>query len=340
MPPSSLRMLDVDRAKGLAILLVVFGHLVARQGPAGVVWYEKARILVYLFHMPLFMYLSGLVATRFDGPAPGARGWFRLVGRGAERLLLPFALFGLVILLGKLAISGLVAVDNRPSGLWAGLGGMVWNTGASPALSVWYLAVLFVYRAATPLLARRRGLPILVAAALYPLPAPPLMYADRICLYYVFFVAGRLAAGAGGRWSAALDRWWPVCAVAFVLLLGSVCAGLFPIDFVAGAAGWPYRALMLATSLVAIPTVHGLVRATPLARSRALVLLGACALPIYLLNTICIGTAKGVLTLFASWDGANFVPFALALMAAGTLGPILLGSLVLARLPVLRRMAA
>src|SRR6516165_3886939 len=38
---------DIEQAKGLAILLVVFGHLVARQDPEGVHWYEPLRRAVY-----------------------------------------------------------------------------------------------------------------------------------------------------------------------------------------------------------------------------------------------------------------------------------------------------
>ena len=45
---------DIDRAKGLAILLVVFGHLVARADPADVAWYEPLRRAVYAIHMPFF----------------------------------------------------------------------------------------------------------------------------------------------------------------------------------------------------------------------------------------------------------------------------------------------
>ena len=37
---------DIDRAKGLAILLVVFGHLMARGYPAGNAWYDQAKDIV------------------------------------------------------------------------------------------------------------------------------------------------------------------------------------------------------------------------------------------------------------------------------------------------------
>ena len=53
---------DVGRAKGLGIILVVVGHLAARQIPEGNEWYRLLKLGIYQFHMPFFMYLSGLVA--------------------------------------------------------------------------------------------------------------------------------------------------------------------------------------------------------------------------------------------------------------------------------------
>ena len=57
------RRLDLDRAKGYAILLVVAGHLVANTAPPGEDWYEPLRYVLYRFHMPFFLYLSGTVAV-------------------------------------------------------------------------------------------------------------------------------------------------------------------------------------------------------------------------------------------------------------------------------------
>jgi fucose 4-O-acetylase-like acetyltransferase len=334
------RMSDIDRAKGLAILLVVFGHLVARQGPAGVGWYEPLRILVYLFHMPFFMYLSGYVAFRSGAVRAPLTAWPRLARRRAERLLLPFLLFGLLILAGKLAAARLVPVDNLPPDAWHGLRALVWDTGASPATSVWYLGVLFVYSLAIPLLVRSGRFLWVIALALFVLPAPPILYADRICAYFVFFVAGGMAADAGERWLDGIDRWRWLSVASFAALLAAVAAGAFPIDFSAGTRSGAYKALMLAASLLAIPAIHGLVRAAPLAGSRMLLWLGGASFAIYLLNTICIGVAKGALLRLVSWDGANFLPFAAALMIAGTLGPVLIRRLLFRRVRVLDRLTA
>ena len=194
---------DIDRAKGLAILLVVFGHLVARQGPHGVAWYEKARILVYLFHMPFFMYLSGYVAFRSGAARTPLVAWPALARRRAARLLLPFLLFGLAILGGKFVAALVVPVDNVPPAPWLGLRALLWNTDASPATSVWYLAVLFVFSVATPLLVRWRAALALGAALLFLLPLPPVLYADRMGAYLLFFVAGGLGRRCGVALAAA-----------------------------------------------------------------------------------------------------------------------------------------
>ena len=316
---------DLDRAKGLAIVLVVFGHLVAREGPAGVGWYEPLRQAVYLFHMPFFLFLSGYAAG-LSGAAD-AREWRELARRLAGRLLIPFAAFGLLILAGKLALGGALAVDNMPASAWAGLRALVWDTGNSPATSVWYLLALFVFSVATPVIRSRGGLNALlgVAALLYLLPAPQLLYLDRVCGYFLFFAVGALAAHRQSAWDAAVDRWrWPVSA-SLVVVLCLAGSGAWPF------AGVPAKAWLLVAGLAAMPALHGVCRAWTSSR---LLWLGQRAFPVYLLNTICIGLAKAALIPVLGWDAAYFPLVAAALMAAGLLGPLALAGV--ARVTVAR----
>jgi fucose 4-O-acetylase-like acetyltransferase len=324
------RRLDLDRAKGMAILLVVFGHLVAREGPRDVDWYEQLRGPLYDFHMPFFMYLSGYVTFLSGAARTPLSRWPGLLGRRASRLLVPFVLFGLLVLVGKLAVSGILHVDNRPDGVAEGLLGLIWFTNQSPSLSVWYLFVLFVLVVATPpLLAANGGRPWLLlglAVALHLLPAPPILYADRVARFAVFFVLGGLAADAGARWTRFVDGWWLLLALPFAASLLLFAAGVDPF--------WR----MLAAGLLAMPVLHGLVRNGPLSRSAVLLFVGGYSFAIYLLNTIAIGVTKGVLLRVATWDGANFLWFSAVLMAAGVLGPILAKRLVFRRIPPLDRM--
>lgn len=82
------RIQYIDRLKGLAILLVVIGHLMAfcTHGERNPI-YE----VICSFHMPLFMFLSGLVLT-YTPPHYTAR----YLGKKALRFLLPMLWIGLL----------------------------------------------------------------------------------------------------------------------------------------------------------------------------------------------------------------------------------------------------
>src|SRR3954454_9293214 len=79
--PVRERRLDLDRAKGYAILLVVAGHLVANTAPEGSGWYEPWRYALYRFHMPFFLYLSGTVAVLSGVLTAAPASWPRQVLR-------------------------------------------------------------------------------------------------------------------------------------------------------------------------------------------------------------------------------------------------------------------
>ena len=340
---AATRLGDLDRAKGLAILLVVFGHLVARTTPPGAHWYDALRIAVYLFHMPLFMYLSGYVTFLSGAARTPLADWPLLVRRRTARLLLPFALFGLAILCGKLVVARYAPVDNVPPGIVAGLRDLVWTTHHSPAQSVWYIAVLFAFCIATPpLLAldRRRVLLVVAAVVLYLLPLPQSLYLNRVGTYFLFFVAGGLAADAGPAWRRTVDRIWPCALAALAAIALPVALGWIHFDWSEGNDAFPYKWALLLAGIVSMPAVHGLVRHGVVAKSATLLFLGRYVFVIYLLNTVFIGLAKAVLLRFVSWEGAHFLPFAAVLMLAGVAGPLLTKRLLLRHLPWLDRATA
>lgn len=354
-PRARSRLTDLDRAKGVAILLVVFGHLVQQKDPPGVTWYEPLRIAIYLFHMPFFMYLSGYVTFWSGAPDMPANRWGSLVLRRAKRLLIPFFGFGCAILIGKLVASRIIHVDNLPPGLGAGLLSLFVFTEHSPAMSVWYIGVLFVYVTVTPLLLglARASLPalgpvragyfapeavlLLVAVLLYAIAAPPLFYLDRVCRFFVFFVAGGLAARGGAHWWSLLDRWHMPALLALVALLIYV-VGFVPFDWSDGAAGFfPYKSYMLAAGLLSMVALHGFVRRSAAGHLDWLVFVGNMCFAIYLLNTIVLGLTKGVLLKFLAWDAQNFPTIAAVMMLAGVAGPILIKRYVLRHIPPLDR---
>jgi fucose 4-O-acetylase-like acetyltransferase len=76
----STRQEWVDYAKGIGIVLVVYGHLLSSGFHAGLgisaAFFSLSDSLVYSFHMPLFFFLAGLFADR------------SLAGRGITKFLL------------------------------------------------------------------------------------------------------------------------------------------------------------------------------------------------------------------------------------------------------------
>ncbi len=328
------RRADIDAAKGLAILFVVFGHLVARADPRGVGWYEPLRQAVYAFHMPFFLYLSGLVAAETGMLLRPRAAWPGVAAARARRLLLPFFGLGALVLAGKLTLAPLMHVDNAPASLGAGLNGLLWHTAASPALSIWYLFVLFVVSLASmaALDGRPRRLPWLIGAALalYALPLPAYAYADRIGRYALFFLLGAGAGLLGERWLGVLGRAWKPAMALFLVALGGIALC---------GRHWPQAPVMLAVGTLSFPALHGFLRQMRDSRlRRSFLVLGRYSFMIYLFNTLCIGFAKGALLRWVSWDGANFPWFAALLMLAGVLGPMALKRGVLVHVPVLDKL--
>ena len=332
--PVRERRLDLDRAKGVAILLVVFGHIVARHQPEGLTWYEPLRFAVYRFHMPLFFYLSGTVALLSGVLGTPPARWGELLRKRAVRLLLPFFAVGLLILLGKLAAGQVTAtVDNAPEGLGIGLRHLFWDTEASPATSIWYLLVLFLATlVAVPAMRLGLGSSGLLALGLVLqfLPIPPVLYLDRFASHFLFF--------AVGIWVAERQAW---LLPAFTRQIGLWC-GLFLASLAFAEAGvLPEAYSMLVCGLLALPAVHALVRAAPLNRLQWPLWFGRYSMVIYLFNTIAIGVAKAVLVAVGvGWTVAGFWLHAPVLMLAGVFLPVLFKRVVLARAPALDRLAS
>jgi fucose 4-O-acetylase-like acetyltransferase len=312
------RRLDLDRAKGLGILLVVIGHLGAKSRPLGNDWFGYLQTGLYQFHMPFFMYLSGYVCYLSGAARTAREAWPVLARRRVYRLLVPFLIFGLTLIVGKLIAAHFLQVDNAPESVSQALMGMFWDTDKSPAISVWYIAVVFVLTIVTPpIMWATRGSVwplLLMAGVVYLLPVPHILYMDRVARYFLFFSLGGAAADAGERWLHLVDRYvWVTLAMLAVLLTWALVA----------FDSTPEAARLFACGVASMPALHALVRRSPLSHASALLTLGTMSFVIYLLNTPFIGLMKGLLLKVMPWDGLNFLVFFPLLVAAGTLGPIL-----------------
>jgi fucose 4-O-acetylase-like acetyltransferase len=302
--PVATRRHDLDVLKGIATVLVVFGHLYPGAAPGVAAWYVWTHGAIYAFHMPLFMYVSGYVFAlarsneRFEeSPAP-------YVVRRADRLLVPLIAFALIIVGAKALVSRSVAVTDGVTDIRAGLWNVVSNTDPNPAFSLWYLIVLFVYAIGTPLLWRlagRRLAPLLLLAlVLAALPLTKLFYIEKISDFYIFFIVGALAYEAGSRLTEAFGKWCWGALVLFclnLLLTGNIRFYL--------------------ASFTAIVAFHGL--ALQGGRLNGVLdWVGRRVMAIYLMNTIFIGVAM----VLAGRLGLPFGAKVVLGFTLGLLGPI------------------
>ncbi len=323
---------DIDCAKGLIIPFVVFTHITLRGNPEGNDWYDVLRAAFGCFEMPVFMYLSGFVMFYSGAAFINAARYPSYLRKRAIRFMLPYILIGMGILLGKVVASHVIFVDNSPSDLGAGIAALFWNTSASPASSMWYIFVMFIYCVIVPpllWLTKGRIWPLLLLGVLiYSLPWPGYAFLDKAGIYFVFLMLGGLAALHSEAYLAFIDRW------------GTVLIALFLASFLLMLVDLDALTRMAVIGPLSLPALHALVRKPGIYKSRLLMFLGAYCYAIYLFNTICIGVTKGVLFHFMSWDGPNFLIFAPLLFFAGIIGPVLFRMLILKRSRFLDRMTA
>lgn len=328
LAPTVGRFPDIERAKGLAILLVVFGHVVAREAPAGNEWYTASKHAVYSFHMAFFMFLSGLVFFMRAAPVASFQDYAELVRKRFTRLMPAYFLFAGLVLAAKWGAQSFLHVDN-PVEDFSSLIDIVLFPMQSVSAFLWYIYVLFLFSiVGVALLTFTQGRiwPLVaVGMVLQFVPTTHFMGLGQFTKYFLFFALGGAAARGWGIYTGWVDRVWWGALILFAIVLS--------IGFYAGQA-W------IIAALLSIPALHGLCRrAFP--GSRALVFVGGMTFSIYLMNTLAIGFTKAVFLKFVSWDGVNFVLlFFPLLMLAGVLIPIALKKFVFPRISWLDRITS
>lgn len=168
-----VRDIKIDLLKGLAILLVVLGHCVQYNYPKTFDLHPVFR-LIYSFHMPLFMLLSGYVASfTFKGSG-------RQLATKAQTLLLPFFswfVFSYFFYTKSVSSDGfwlqfLALLKNPDRGLWF----------------LWVLFLNFVVLAIALRISRKYTVPILLLS--YVL----INFAAMLCLKYAGAMYGDIGS--------------------------------------------------------------------------------------------------------------------------------------------------
>jgi fucose 4-O-acetylase-like acetyltransferase len=306
------RLADIDRAKGLGILLVVLGHLIADEYPPHNLWYFHLERIIYSFHMAFFMFLTGVVMF-YSYPEMRTFGdYAAYVKKKFIRLIPAYCLFALIVAAGKMVAGRFAPIENSPGGLDGFLRVFLRPTD-SYCRSVWYIYAIFIFFVTIPILLKifQGNLKILlvIACGLYFVPRSPYFAQDAVCKHMFVFLLGGLAVQHYAGYVRMIDKYRWVFMAAFALCI---------------AAYFMVRVPRLLFALCSIPALHALVRTDLGARQRVLDVLAKYTFPIYLMNTIAIGCVRVLVQKYWSWDGVHFVAVAPLLVVSGLLVPVLI----------------
>lgn len=143
---------SLDIAKGLGILLVVTGHTMSpvMSGHAVVEWLYS---VIYIFHMPLFFFVSGYVATKLVTKSLPKT---ELLKQRLSRLMIPYCVWAVIYLPMKIIMAEHVRFTDEYK----------WYTfflGNNPDGQLWYLYVLFIISVFMIFLVNRKNLKVYTA---------------------------------------------------------------------------------------------------------------------------------------------------------------------------------
>ncbi len=237
LPSSSgrARSLLIDDWRGLAILLVVVGHSI--QWTTASFDSNWAFRFIYAFHMPLFFFISGIVAMpAVERPIAG------LLKSRALSLVVPFVSW-------YVAVNAVSRVLNGRPHLFEAAR----NLYTSVDYGLWFLWVLF---AMTMIVAVCIRIPVLPRWLTFLLVWVGLQYANTGVLglglikwHFAFFACGVLISRPALSGDLLERRWRPLVAVAVVVAYVALAIGWRRVDMVPLAQWWQAHHLLGVRSL-------------------------------------------------------------------------------------------
>ena len=290
------RDLWVDYAKGIGIVLVVYGHVARGVHSAGLPIDEKPFRLVdsviYSFHMPLLFFLSGLffvVSLHRQGAGGLLAGKLRTV---ALPYLVWSILQGLVEVLLSQYTNGHVTLVEVFSLLW------------QPRAQFWFLYVLFfMFLGATVIY---RWLPVRVHGTVAALACLAAVFAEYlpggmplgiVIQYFPYFAAGVLFNTLDMSSLAVTGRRIVFALAAFVTIQYAVhMVGVAPVPPLAG------NVLGLALAGISVLSVITLCRWLERFRLDWLARLGQASLAIYVMHILAGSSIRIILQKFIGID--------------------------------------
>jgi fucose 4-O-acetylase-like acetyltransferase len=269
------RLTEIDKLTGLCITLVVFGHLLLPQFEH-LQYYALIRNVIYKFHMPLFMFLSGfLIALSLKGKAQEL-DYSKYIKSKITKFLPPYILFSTVFILVEFIVKHKTMSDLQSDFLKAYI-----LPAKSSAGFLWYIYVLFMFYLIMPFilkLVKDKIIILLIVGIIFQFINPHIteVFCLRLFTYYFLFVSlGIFAFQHFENFQVFIDKTGWIFLLIFIILV---------------IVDMKYNLLSkISLGLFSIPTFYFLAKKFNNYLPETLATLGINSFYIYLMNTLFIG---------------------------------------------------
>ena len=305
---------DIQKLTGVAIFLVVVGHLVTGNDieSDGLEWYYFTKELIYSFHMPLFMFISGYVMYYAYPKISDSSSYFKYVRKKFIRLMPSYIVFATIVFLMKKIVGYYTNLDNPIN-----TNDSYFDAFLIPTLSysgsLWYIYVLFEYYLVFPILLfffnKRLLILILITLPLHFLEITDYLAFNFFLRFILFFTLGIYAVKNKSIYTGLIDK-FSILFIAFFLIL---CIVYYFIEIPKIIMG-----------LFSIVGLHSFIYRFLKNKGKYLIVLGSFSFSIYLMNLIVMGTIKTISFHFFGATYSRFYFLAIIMILSGLIIPILI----------------
>lgn len=310
---------EIDVGKGLAISLVVAGHLIGTDYLAQYPVYGYVRNILYAFHIPFFYFLAGIT---FGISYERSAGYFSFLRKKSVRIIVPYFVYSLLVFFGKIIFSNYsFYVTNRVQSL-DDLYNLFIYPNNSFAQYLWFIYILFLFYVTVPLFLRllKNYCVAIIAIFLFVLLLPDthLLSIHNYRYYMLFFVSGVFVYKYYSEFKDLISKYGLIfCAIFFLFIMFS---GFISDLYIAAAA---------------IPSLYYISIYLSSSKSHFLASLGKKSFSIYLMHMIVIGVLTAFV--FKISGGYTYGFFLLILLFfSGLFVPLLIKEYIIAKHRILQ----
>ena len=181
----------ITLSKALGIILVVIGHFTSTvYMPA---YYMEMKNLIFSFHMPLFMILSGFLFQMSLCRKPGKISLLPFIKKKFLRLMVPYFFISAAIALLNFVLGYFMPVKRMVD--WHYLLEIFYMNVGGSAVFLWFIYSLFVIFLIAVLCMRLKGGTAILgvlSVILYFTPMPQLFYLSFVHSFIIYFWGGMI----------------------------------------------------------------------------------------------------------------------------------------------------